>query len=230
MHKLVLLSLLLPVVAPRGHLRLHGDAEIRTSSCGMAASPASVPTFDAPAATLTAKFASIELREAPDLAPINQAPAAPANSVASEWDSSLPVTHPVIPVAAPVSSLDPPTVDPGASMPSATATVITTLTSAITSTRLASPGVSGDFVTTQWMETWIGGTSQTWVPKTITFHFAPIEIYVPPPGRGSIGMGTLTGETGKTQTIIIGAAPSQAAQLIRGIAAAVGVGIAGMVV
>jgi hypothetical protein len=80
------------------------------------------------------------------------------------------------------------------------------------------------------METWIGGTSQTWVPKTITFHFAAIETYVPPPGRGEIGMGTLTGKTGKTQTIIMGAAPSQTVQWRRGIAAAVGVGIAGMVV
>jgi hypothetical protein len=104
------------------------------------------------------------------------------------------------------------------------------LTTAITSTRLASPGVTGDFVTTQWVETWIGGTSQTWVPKTITFHFQAMMTYVPPPGKGEIGMGTLTGKTGKTQTVILGAAPSQAAEWKKGVAAAIGVGIAGMAV
>lgn len=45
-------------------------------------------------------------------------------------------------------------------------------------------------------------------------------------------MGTLTGKTGQTQTIymVVGAAPTPAVDLRKGIAAAVAVGIAGLVV
>jgi hypothetical protein len=42
-------------------------------------------------------------------------------------------------------------------------------------------------------------------------------------------MGTLTGKTGQTRTIVMGAAPTQGAGWIKGVAAAVGVGVVGMV-
>ncbi|KAF2826001.1 hypothetical protein CC86DRAFT_248340, partial [Ophiobolus disseminans] len=86
-----------------------------------------------------------------------------------------------------------------------------------------------DFVTTQWVETWIDSTSRTWVPKTITLRFKPMSVAAPP-GSGEIGMGTLTGETGKTKTIYVGAAPSQAPGWVHGFAAVVGVGVVGMAV
>lgn len=43
-------------------------------------------------------------------------------------------------------------------------------------------------------------------------------------------MGTLTGEAGKTKTIVAGAAPTQAVGWMKGVAAAVGVGVVGVVV
>ncbi|KAH8725858.1 hypothetical protein GQ44DRAFT_615058, partial [Phaeosphaeriaceae sp. PMI808] len=100
--------------------------------------------------------------------------------------------------------------------------------SVVTSILLTSQGVTEEEVTTQWLETWVGGTSQTWVPKTIVYHYEPMPT-APSPGRGEIGMGTLTGDTGKTQTVM-GVAPVHTARLIHGVAAAVGVGIAGLVV
>jgi hypothetical protein len=72
-------------------------------------------------------------------------------------------------------------------------------------------------------------TSRTWVPVTVTLRYKPVSP-APPPLSGAIGMGTLTGETGRTRTVVMGAAPSQAAGRVRGIVAAVGVGIVGMVV
>ena len=74
------------------------------------------------------------------------------------------------------------------------------------------------------------GTVQTWVPKTITFHFEPVMSQAPLPGKGEIGMGTLTGVPGKTKTIVVGAAPTHAAGWMRGVAAAVGVGIVGVMI
>lgn len=43
-------------------------------------------------------------------------------------------------------------------------------------------------------------------------------------------MGSITGKTGQTQTVDMGAAPTHAAAWAKGVAAAIGVGIAGMVV
>jgi hypothetical protein len=43
-------------------------------------------------------------------------------------------------------------------------------------------------------------------------------------------MGSLTGKTGQTQTIVMGAAPTQGAVWVKGVAAAVGVGVVGMLV
>lgn len=99
-----------------------------------------------------------------------------------------------------------------------------------TSTLFASSSVNpDDFVRVQWVETWFGGTSQTWIPKTITFQFRPWPTQAPLPGKGEIGMGTLTDEPGKTKTILVGAAPTQAAGWIRGVVAAMGVGVVGIV-
>jgi len=82
--------------------------------------------------------------------------------------------------------------------------------------------------TVEWRQTMIGGTYSTWYPKTISFRFGT-EATAPLPGKGEIGMGTLTGQVGQTKTVA-GAAPTQAAVWKRGVAVAVGVGLAGMVV
>jgi len=84
-----------------------------------------------------------------------------------------------------------------------------------------------DYVSVQWVETWMNSTSRTWVPQTFTVHF-PSRTPGPSPGRGQIGMGTLTGEAGHTKTLLVGAAPTQAAGLAKGIAAAVGAGLFGL--
>jgi hypothetical protein len=85
-------------------------------------------------------------------------------------------------------------------------------------------------VTVQWVETTLGGTYSTWWPHTISLDFDPAKNQAPLPGKGEIGMGTLTGRTGQTQTIVMGAAPTQGAGWVKGVAAAVGVGVVGMVV
>jgi hypothetical protein len=72
-------------------------------------------------------------------------------------------------------------------------------------------GVPAISETVQWVETWIGGTVQTWVPKTITFDGVVHATQAPSPGIGHIGMGTLTGELGITRTVIMGSAPSMSA-------------------
>jgi hypothetical protein len=105
----------------------------------------------------------------------------------------------------------------------------TTTQPVVTSALLAASSLVGyDYVTTLWIETWLDSTSRTWVPKTVTFHFPEISP-APRPGKGEIGLGTLTGNSRKTQTVALGAAPSQTAGLM-GIAAAIGVGIVGMAV
>ena len=86
---------------------------------------------------------------------------------------------------------------------------------------LVSAGVNDDYVSVYWVESWGEGGSSTWVPKTVTYHFNAYRTQAPLPGKGEIGMGTLTAE---------GAAPTQAAVWVKGVAAAVGVGLAGMIV
>lgn len=89
---------------------------------------------------------------------------------------------------------------------------------------------SGDYVTTQWVGTWLDSTSKTWVPITITMRYDGPGTSYGPPGKGAVGMGTLTGEAGKTQTVVMGAAASQVPAWKRGVVAAMGVGMVGMVV
>lgn len=86
-----------------------------------------------------------------------------------------------------------------------------------------------DFVTTVWVETHIGKATQ-WVPETVTLHFEPMS-QAPLPGEGSIGMGTLTGEPGQTQTYwtVVTAAATHAVDSKPAVAAAVAVGVVGLV-
>ncbi|XP_014553159.1 hypothetical protein COCVIDRAFT_29604 [Bipolaris victoriae FI3] len=87
------------------------------------------------------------------------------------------------------------------------------------------------FVTVQWVETFIGGTYSTWWPHTVSIDFKPQRSVAPAPGRGEIGMGTLTGKTGQTQTVVevvAAAAPTQNPGWVRGVAAMVGLGVMGV--
>jgi hypothetical protein len=125
----------------------------------------------------------------------------------------IPPIDPVLPAA-------PGIVDPAA--PAITPT---------TTTNPATPTLTGaDYYSVKWVETWIGGTSQTWVPRTLLFHFEPMSP-APQPGEGVIGMGTLTGKPGQTKTFyMLAAAPTPTAVWLRGVVAAVGAGAVGMVV
>lgn len=175
------------------------------------------------------------LRQVPRFVPVNTAPGAPndgtldvastANSakaqanLAASADSTL---------ATSTSLILPPTIVVPSS---ATSTVPTTASTppAITASPSPIDLADGFYVTTQWVATWLDSTSRTWVPQTITLRYKP-TVVAPPPGKGEIGMGTLTGKTGVTRTVVLGAAPAQTVGVVRGIVAAVGVGIVGMVV
>jgi hypothetical protein len=104
----------------------------------------------------------------------------------------------------------------------------TSTTSTVQSTTSTSTSIVLDYTTTKWYESWVGGTYSTWFPTVITvIHKEPLP--PPPPGKGEIGLGSITGLTGQTQTVEVGAAPSQTAAWMKGVAAAAGVGLAGMV-
>jgi hypothetical protein len=101
-------------------------------------------------------------------------------------------------------------------------------TSTVQSTTTTSTSILLDYTTTKWYESWVDGTYSTWFPTVITvIHKEPSP--PPLPGKGEIGMGSITGITGQTQTVEVGAAPSQTAAWMKGVAAAAGVGLAGMV-
>ncbi|KAF2264762.1 hypothetical protein CC78DRAFT_580002 [Lojkania enalia] len=80
-------------------------------------------------------------------------------------------------------------------------------------------------VTVQWLETTINKI-RTWVPVTVTVTFAAVPDQAPQPGKGEIGMGTLTGVTGRTRTVVLGAAPSMGWSWGRVVAVGMGVGVA----
>ncbi|KAF1924182.1 uncharacterized protein M421DRAFT_425016 [Didymella exigua CBS 183.55] len=136
------------------------------------------------------------------------------------------VDPPVAPASAPVG---PPVAVPPANQavpPAASLPLIPAIT-----TVPQSPLLTGnDFVTVQWVETHVG-TIRTWAPQTKTFHFAAMS-QAPLPGVGSIGMGTLTGKAGQTQTIlmVVGAASTPAVDSKKVIGAAVAVGLAGLMI
>ncbi|KAF9700058.1 hypothetical protein EKO04_001970 [Ascochyta lentis] len=159
----------------------------------------------------------LELRQAPGLVPI-------ATLTTETVAPEVPIA--VLPAPAnPPAAIPPAPAPPAANPPGVLAQAPATTTSPLL------PLITGDdFVTVQWIETHIG-TLRTWIPKTQTFHFESMS-QAPLPGVGSIGMGTLTGKTGQTQTVymVVGAAATLTADLKKGIAAAVAVGVAGLVV
>ncbi|KAF2202558.1 hypothetical protein GQ43DRAFT_306242 [Delitschia confertaspora ATCC 74209] len=91
----------------------------------------------------------------------------------------------------------------------------------------AIPKTPTDSVTVQWVETMIKGV-KTWVPVTVTVRFEAVPSQFPQPGKGVIGMGTLTGKTGVTKTI--NAAPGETGVWRRGLGVAVGVVAVGQLV
>lgn len=86
-----------------------------------------------------------------------------------------------------------------------------------------------DSVTVQWVET-VVGTVHTWVPKTITVKFDAVPSQLPGPGKGVIGMGTLTGEVGVTRTYVEGAAATAGLGGVWGWGVVGAVGVLGAVV
>lgn len=68
------------------------------------------------------------------------------------------------------------------------------------------------------------------MPKTFTINFDTSPSKAPEPGKGIIGLGTLTGETGKTRTIVLGAAPTGGVGRWRAGMVAAGVAVVGAVV
>ncbi|KAH6642163.1 hypothetical protein C7974DRAFT_96415 [Boeremia exigua] len=173
-------------------------------------------------------------------------PLVPANPPAAVPPAALPAVEPVSPAVPAVGPVVPPPAIAPAVVPApAPAAVVPPaiqadppppLTATFVSPFPALPSmpspplVTGDdFVTIQWVETHIG-TLRTWVPKTHTVHFEAMS-QAPLPGVGSIGMGSLTGKTGQTQTIymVVGAAPTSAIYAKAVVAAMVG-GVAGLVV
>lgn len=178
------------------------------------------------------------LRQAPGVAPIGGLPAQQPSVTTTTLPAVAPAPQqPVVPapaIPAPAKPALAPVVDSSiSSVLSATTTTI--LLDAIApaappASVTAIPFSNVPFVTVVWEETFIGGTYSTWVPYTVSLDFKPSKIHPPLPGKGEIGMGTLTGNTGHTQTVVVGAAPTQGAVWVRGIAAAVGAGIAGIVV
>jgi hypothetical protein len=155
------------------------------------------------------------LRQAPVVVPVNVTAnvAVPENSNVASTAVAIPNTLVVVLTTTSIPSLS---------------SMVTT-TSSITSLINTNIGQPLDYTTTKWVETWVGGTYSTWTPTVITvIHKTPAP--APPIWQGEIGMGSLTGETGKTQTVYMGAAPSQVAGWAKGVIAAVGAGIAGIVV
>ncbi|KAH7138876.1 hypothetical protein B0J11DRAFT_574821 [Dendryphion nanum] len=82
-----------------------------------------------------------------------------------------------------------------------------------------------------WVETWIDKTFQTWVPKTVVVSFAAVPRPAALPGVGSVGMGSITGLTGVTKTVIA-AAPARPTGWGVGVGVGLGVaaGLAGLIV
>lgn len=156
----------------------------------------------------------------------HEVPAAAAVAPADPPAVNPPVIEPrLAPAAAAVPPGDaaiPPV--PPAAMPDA-------LVSATTTVPYPSLITGDDFVTTQWVETHIGQATQ-WVPEIVTFYFETMS-QAPLPGEGSIGMGTLTGEPGQTQTYwtVVTAAATHAvdSKPAAAAAAAVAVGVVGLV-
>lgn len=150
------------------------------------------------------------------IAPI--ASAAPAAPAAAPADSSADMPINPTTIAIPAFPVTPP-------QPPADLTLTTAAVSPVAG-QIEDPSV---FVTVQWLETWIGGTSRTWLPHTITLYQGAPARTGPLPGKGEIGMGTLTGELGITQTVVQGGAMTAGPEWKMGAVAAVGLGVAGII-
>ncbi|KAJ8109413.1 hypothetical protein OPT61_g7477 [Boeremia exigua] len=204
--------------APTAAMRLSVSVPVQTStppSTKNGIELRQVPGFVAPPAVIEAPV----IPAAAPPAPLDQ-PAALPPAIAP------PALDPVVAPAPPPAAAIPPAYQAVSPAPPA-AILASPLT---TSTMPLPPAVtSDDFVTVQWIETHVG-TLRTWVPNTFTFHFEAVS-QAPLPGVGSIGMGTLTGKTGQTQTIymVVGAAPTSAVGAKKVVVAAVAAGVAGLV-
>lgn len=175
------------------------------------------------------------LRQAPVVAPTAASPTEDLDVVhvvptaAAVAPADLPAVNPpaIEPRLSPAAAAVPP--DDGAIPPVPPAAMPDALVSATTTEPSLSLITGDDFVTTQWVETHIGKATQ-WVPEIVTFHFESMS-QAPLPGKGSIGMGTLTGEPGQTQTYwtVVTAAATHAVDSKPAIAAAVAVGVVGLV-
>lgn len=170
------------------------------------------------------------LRLALDVAPIaepqivNAIPVVPATSAATQVDPLIAADSTLVPAPVPVVPVASILLDDRA-VPQAPPAAIPDFPYLPTTIMPPLPTLTGDdFVTVQWVGTHIGPL-ETWIPKTITFHFEPMS-QAPLPGVGSIGMGTVTGRTGQTQTVwtVVGAAPTYAVVSKQTLAAVVAVG------
>lgn len=191
------------------------QSRLRQVAAPVAAAPAVAPVLADPSPPAI----GLAFPEALAVNSVAPAPVAPQNLATASVANPVAPTVPALNVPGVVAPLANP-------IASATANSVISAVSPVTTTP---PSLQGDdFLTVQWMETWIGGV-RTWVPKTWTFHF-DVESQAPLPGKGQIGMGTLTGRTGVTRTLVVGAAHTQTAAWMKGVVAAVGVGIAGILV
>ncbi|KAB2108761.1 hypothetical protein AG0111_0g2884 [Alternaria gaisen] len=188
------------------------------------ASPASLPTSSLPVVTPTGHSKGIELHQAQGVAQVRGAP--------PDQQPRAPIIVTVTATAKPVTTVKP--IPPPAPVPPAPVPSVNVAGTADADvTRLAVPTSTFSnvpFYTVVWAETWIGGTYSTWWPHTISLDFEPAQTHVPLPGVGVIGMGTLTGRAGVTRTVVVNSAPTSGLSWSKGLAAVVGVGMAGIVV
>ncbi|EMD65077.1 hypothetical protein COCSADRAFT_181035 [Bipolaris sorokiniana ND90Pr] len=197
-------------------------------SSGIHRVPAVAPTEDPPAQGLvvavpTLSITSTTTVEPAILTPVNT-PASNSLEYALVARVGPAAVVPPPPIVNPVVNPVPPAPAPAPTSSVSSRTTSTSVTHAMTSFS------NMPFVTVQWVETFVGGTYSTWWPHTISIDFKPQRSVAPAPGRGEIGMGTLTGKTGQTQTVVevVAAAPTHDSGWAKGVAAMVGVGIMGI--
>ncbi|KAJ6194814.1 hypothetical protein J3E72DRAFT_403556 [Bipolaris maydis] len=190
--------------------------------------PAVGPTENPPIQELVVAFPTLSITSTTTVEPTILAPVTTPTSNSLE-DAFVARVEPAAIVP------PPPIVNPAVNpVPPVPAPTPTSSGSSMTTSTSASHAMTSfsnvPFVTVQWVETFIGGTYSTWWPHTISIDFKPQRSAAPAPGRGEIGMGTLTGKTGQTQTVVevVAAAATQDSGWTKGIAAMVGVGIMGI--
>ncbi|KAJ5024168.1 hypothetical protein PSV08DRAFT_378823 [Bipolaris maydis] len=190
--------------------------------------PAVGPTENPPIQELVVAFPTLSITSTTTVEPTILAPVTTPTSNSLE-DAFVARVEPAAIVP------PPPIVNPAVNpVPPVPAPTPTSSGSSMTTSTSASHAMTSfsnvPFVTVQWVETFIGGTYSTWWPHTISIDFKPQRSAAPAPGRGEIGMGTLTGKTGQTQTVVevVAAAATQDSGWTKGIAAMAGVGIMGI--